>query len=88
METLTQQLATRELRQHLSEVIGRACYGGERIGITRNGKLAAAIISLDDLRALEALEMQRDIELYRQAKAADDGRRISLEELRAQVSNT
>lgn len=53
--------------------MGRAMYGGERIGITRNGKLAAVVIPPDDLEALEEFEMVQDVAAYRQAKADDDG---------------
>lgn len=85
METVTSQMSTRELRSRLSDVIGRAMYGGERIGVTRNGRLAAVVLSIDDLEALEAFEMAQDTAAYRQAKAEDDGRRISLDELRGQT---
>ncbi|GAA3945917.1 type II toxin-antitoxin system Phd/YefM family antitoxin [Pseudoclavibacter caeni] len=86
METVTSQMSTRELRSRLSDVIGRAMYGGERIGVTRNGRLAAVVLSIDDLEALEAFEMAQDTAAYRQAKAEDDGRRISLDELRADLT--
>lgn len=82
METITTQVSTRELRSRLSDVLGRAMYAGERIGVTRNGRLAAVVIGIDDLEAFEELEMAQDVEAYRQAVAADDGRRVSLEELR------
>lgn len=82
METITTQVSTRELRSRLSDVLGRAMYAGERIGVTRNGRLAAVVIGVDDLEAFEELEMAQDVEAYRQAVAADDGRRVSLEELR------
>lgn len=82
----TSDVSTRELRSHLSDVLGRAQYGGERIGVTRNGKLAAAVVSLSDLEALEAFEMEQDVAAYRQAVAEDDGTRVSLDELRAEDS--
>jgi PHD/YefM family antitoxin component YafN of YafNO toxin-antitoxin module len=61
-------------------------YGGERIGITRNGKLAAVVISVEDLNELEGFEMAQDVAEYRDAKAADDGVRVSLDELRASLA--
>lgn len=57
-------------------------YGGERIGVTRNGRLAAVVVSVGDLQALEDFEMRQDVEGYRGAKASDDGERISPAELR------
>lgn len=82
METVTTEVSTRELRSQLSDVLGRAMYAGERIGVTRNGKLAAVVIGVADLEELEAFEMAQDVALYREAKAADDGGRVSLDELR------
>ncbi|HIZ34680.1 MAG TPA: type II toxin-antitoxin system prevent-host-death family antitoxin [Candidatus Ruania gallistercoris] len=86
MDTVSREVSTRELRNQLSDVLGRAMYAGERIGVTRHGKLAAVVISVADLETLEALEMAQDVEAYRAATAADDGERVSLEELRRDLS--
>lgn len=86
MESVTAELSTRELRSQLSDVIGRAAYGGERVGITRNGRLAAVVVGVDDIEALEALEMAADVEAYRKARADDDGTRISLDEFRRELN--
>jgi prevent-host-death family protein len=83
MDTVTMEISTRELRGRLSDVLGRAMYAGERIGVTRNGKLAAVVVSVADLEALEEFEMAQDIAAYRQAKADDDGARVTLDEVRA-----
>lgn len=82
MDTVTHQVSIRELRSQLSDVLGRTMYGGERIGVTRNGKLAAIVVSVADVEALEEFEMHHDVAAYREAKAADDGGRVSMEELR------
>ena len=82
MDTVTGEVSTRELRSQLADVLGRAMYAGERIGVTRNGKLAAVVIGVADLEALEDFEMARDVLAYRKAKVGDDGSRVSLEELR------
>ncbi|KHK96592.1 antitoxin PHD [Microbacterium mangrovi] len=82
MDTVTTEVSTRELRSQLSDVLGRAMYAGERIGVTRNGKLAAVVISVADLEELEAFEMAQDVASYREAKAADDGSRVSLADVR------
>ncbi len=83
---MSQEVSTRELRNQLSDVLGRAMYAGERIGVTRHGKLAAVVISVADLEALEAFEMAQDVAAYRDAMAADDGERVSLEELRRDLA--
>ncbi|PWJ49585.1 prevent-host-death family protein [Quadrisphaera granulorum] len=85
VDTLSSAVSIRELRAQLADVLGRAGYGGQRIGITRNGKLAAVVISVEDLEALEAFELAQDTAAYRAAKANDDGTRVSLEELRAEI---
>lgn len=82
MDTVTTEVTTRELRSNLSDVLGRAMYGGERIGITRNGRLAAVVVSVADLEALEELEAAQDLAAYRAAKAEDDGTRVPVSELR------
>ena len=87
MESVTTEISTRELRSQLADVLGRAMYAGERIGVTRNGKLAAVVVSVADLEALEAFEMAQDVAAYRQAKAEDDGTRVTLDELRADLAS-
>ncbi|MCL2463677.1 MAG: type II toxin-antitoxin system prevent-host-death family antitoxin [Micrococcales bacterium] len=87
METVLNEVTTRELRSRLSDVLGRAMYAGERIGVTRNGKLAAVVVPVADVEALEELEMTQDVAAYRAAKAADDGARVGLAELRAELAS-
>ena len=52
MTTLTASAA----RQNLPEMVNRAAYGKERIAIARRGKVLAAIVSAEDLEALEEIE--------------------------------
>ena len=49
-----------EAKRKFSELIGRAAYGHERIIIERKGKPMAAVIGLEDLRRLEALEARME----------------------------
>ena len=49
-------------RDNLAEICNEVAYGGERVKLTRRGKEAVAIVSLDDLRLLEALETRIDIQ--------------------------
>ena len=48
-------VTTVEARSQLSEILNRAAYGRERVVLTRRGKPIAAVISIDDLNALEQL---------------------------------
>ncbi|WP_405219121.1 type II toxin-antitoxin system prevent-host-death family antitoxin [Agrococcus sp. Ld7] len=86
MKSVNRSISSRELRDGLSDVVGRVSYGRERIGVTRHGKLAAVVISVEDLELLEDLEAARDRAEFRAAKADDPGTRVSLDELTAELS--
>lgn len=86
MDTISRSLPSKDFRDSLADVLGGVAYGSERVGITRHGKLAAVVISVDDLELLEELEAARDAAEFTAAKAADDGGRVSLDELRAELS--
>ena len=47
---------TSHLKARLSEFIGRVAYGRERLLVLRRGKPVAALVSVEDLRRLEALD--------------------------------
>jgi prevent-host-death family protein len=51
-----------EARTHLTDIVNEVAYGGARIVLTRKGKQLVAIIPLEDLRALEAIENKIDLE--------------------------
>jgi len=53
-----------EAKRNFSELIGRAAYGRERIIIERKGKPMAAVIGLEDLKRLEALETRMGSETH------------------------
>ena len=86
MNTISRSVSTGDLVTGFAEVVGRVSYGKERVGVTRYGKLAAVVISVEDLELLERLEDARDLAEFRAAKAADDGSRISLDELAAELA--
>ncbi|MBF4563390.1 type II toxin-antitoxin system Phd/YefM family antitoxin [Microbacterium sp. VKM Ac-2870] len=86
MNSVSRSVASKDLRDSLSDVLGIVAYGSERVGVTRHGKLTAVMISVDDLELLEELEAARDAAEFTFAKAADDGGRVSLDELRAEVA--
>lgn len=85
MESVNSSVSARELRTELSSIVGRVSFGHERIGVTRNGKLAAVVIGVEDLELLERLEDAQDLVAYRAAKAEDYGDRVSLAELRDEL---
>jgi prevent-host-death family protein len=85
MNSISESLSTREFRADLAAVMGRATFGHERIAVTRNGRVAGVVIGLDDLELLEQLEEAADLRAYGAAKAADDGERVTLDELRGEA---
>ena len=66
-------ISATDARANFQELINRAEYSRERIVIQRHGKDSVAIISLDDLKRLEAMEDAIDSELLRRAVKENDG---------------
>lgn len=85
MASLTDEISTAQARSRFAEVVGRAQYAGERIGLTRKGKLSAVLISVEDYEAFEKYEMDRDVASFDEAMAEDDGTRVTLEQMRAEL---
>ncbi len=50
-----------ELKKSFGEATSRVEYAGERIVVRRNGREAFALIPIEDLRLLEAIEDKIDI---------------------------
>ena len=63
-----------EARDRLGEVVSRAEHGHERTVLTRHGRAVAAVISIDDLRELEAAEDDADLAAAHEALASSEPR--------------
>ena len=55
------RIAVIDARKDLADVLNRAAYGKERVVLTRRGKDVAAIVPIDDLNILEAIEDHMDL---------------------------
>jgi prevent-host-death family protein len=66
-------LSTTGARAAFSEILNRAAFGKERLVLTRRGRRVAAVVPVEDLELLEALEDRLDLDEARQA--LDDARR-------------
>ncbi|MUG97250.1 type II toxin-antitoxin system prevent-host-death family antitoxin [Scytonema sp. UIC 10036] len=66
-------ISASDARANFQEIINRVEYGGERILIQRHGKTAVAVIGLEDLKRLEALEDAIDSDELRRAVEENDG---------------
>ncbi|MDP2935438.1 MAG: type II toxin-antitoxin system Phd/YefM family antitoxin [Dehalococcoidia bacterium] len=53
---MTTRVGTHEAKTHLSEYLNRVAYSGERVVVERHGKPVAALVSVDDLVRLEAMD--------------------------------
>ncbi len=60
-------VTTRELREKLSEIVGRCAYGGDRFVIKRHGKPLAAVVPIEDMFIAQAAEDQHDAAEYKRA---------------------
>ncbi len=70
-------------RQDFTDMANRVMFGDERICIEKNNKPAVALVSVEDLKILEALEDRIDVQA---AKAAlKKGKFIDLEVLAKQL---
>ncbi len=56
-------------REEFADALNRVAYGGERIIIKRRGKSIAALVPVEDAKALERLEEKIDLEMMRAALA-------------------
>lgn len=78
------ELSIAEAREQFSEAINRAAYGKERIVVTRRGKPLAAIVPIEDMEAMEAIEDRIDLEEAAKSRAeAKEKGTISLAEMKA-----
>jgi prevent-host-death family protein len=75
-----------EARDRLAELINRAACGKERLVLGRRGKAMVALVPVEDLEALEAMEDRIDLEEARKALAeweAEGRPTVPLEDLAA-----
>ncbi len=67
------ELAIHQVRRNFSDAINRVAYAKERLVLTRRGKGVVAIVPIEDLELVEAVEDRLDVRLTRKALA--DARR-------------
>lgn len=77
------RIAATKAREEFSETLNRVAYGQERIILERRGKGIAAVIPIEDLELLEALEDQADVEIARKRLAEEES--IPYEEARREL---
>ena len=66
---MSNKVSTVDARNNFGDVMNRAAYGKERLILTRRGKNLVAMVPVEDLELLEALEDKLDLEEARIALA-------------------
>ena len=75
-----------EARETFSTTVNWVAFGNERVVLTRHGRRVAAVVPIEDLELLEALEDARDLDEVRAALADPANReRIAWDALKAQL---
>jgi prevent-host-death family protein len=74
------EVGVHEIRANLADVINRVAYGGERIVLQRRGKQMLAVVSMEDLALLNALEDRADVKAAKKARKEKGG--VTLEQYR------
>ena len=62
-------LSTVKARENFSDLVNRSAYGKERVVLTRRGKGVVAVVPIEDLKLLEAIEDRLDLEDIEKALA-------------------
>lgn len=76
---MTTRVGTQKAKTHLSEYLNRVAYAGERVVVERHGKPVAALVSVDDLVRLEAMDAGQT-EVGSEADREAEFRRLLTEE--------
>ena len=80
------RIAASEARENFATILNEVAFGGERVLVHRHGKDVAAVVPIEDVELLEALEDKMDLDAARKA-LAEKGPRIRWEQLKKQLAN-
>ena len=70
-------ISTVKARKNFSDLVNRSAYGKERVVVTRRGKGVVALVPIEDLKLLEAIEDRLDLEDVEKALADPEIKRVS-----------
>ena len=68
-----------QVKREISELVNRVAFGGERIILTSRGKPKAALVSIEDLQALDHTSQEKARRIAALARAQALGERIRAE---------
>ena len=69
-----EKVSAAKARKSFADILDQVSYAKERIIITRRGKAVAAVVPIEDLELLEAIEDKIDLEDYRKAPCGTRGK--------------
>jgi prevent-host-death family protein len=78
------KISAADARRKFANILNRVAYGKESFVLTRRGEPLAAIVSIDDLKLLQEIEEQMDIDDAWKARN-EPGENISWEKLREEL---
>jgi antitoxin Phd len=78
------KISTADARKKFATIVNRVAFGKESFVLTRRGEPLAAIVSVDDLKLLQELEEQMDIDDAWKARN-EPGENVTWEELRKEL---
>jgi prevent-host-death family protein len=78
------KISAADARKKFANIINRVAYGKEAFVLTRRGEALAAIVSMEDLKLLQEVEEQMDIDDAWKARN-EPGENISWEKLREEL---
>jgi prevent-host-death family protein len=78
------QMDATEAKRAWSATLDRVRHRGERIVLRRHGKSAAALVPVEDLELIEAIEDRMDLEAARRA-LREGGKNIPWEKVKARL---
>ena len=78
------KISAADARKKFANILNRVAYGKESFVLTRRGEPLAAIVSIDDLKLLQEIEEQMDIDDAWKARN-EPGENISWEKLREEL---
>jgi prevent-host-death family protein len=62
------EMSVKSIQENLADAIARVAKAGERVVLTRKSKGVAALVSMEDLAALQRWEDEEDIRAARKAR--------------------
>lgn len=58
-----QDITATELRENFGDFVNRTAYGGERFKIHRHGRPIAVMVTMEDLRTIEAIKAAQQAQI-------------------------